>query len=124
MTQAPVIAGQSRHQLHLGGTARQTGHQAGEAQVDGREQFAGRGTVLRMVLGDGVRLTLVGIVIGAAGGVFAARALGRLLYGIGPTDPVTFVAVAVLLVAVALLASYVPAARATRVDPVVALRTE
>ena len=85
---------------------------------------AGRGTVLRMVLGDGVRLTLVGIVIGAAGGVFAARALGRLLYGIGPTDPVTFVAVAVLLVAVALLASYVPAARATRVDPVVALRTE
>jgi len=85
---------------------------------------AGRRAVLRMVLGDGVRLTFVGIAIGAAGGVLAARALGRLLYGIGPTDPVTFVAVAVLLVAVALLASYVPAARATRVDPVVALRTE
>ncbi|HEY6060984.1 MAG TPA: ABC transporter permease, partial [Gemmatimonadales bacterium] len=71
---------------------------------------ASRGAVLRMVLRDGVRLTLVGIVIGAAGGVFGARALGRLLYGIGPADPVTFVAVAVLLVAVALLASYVPAA--------------
>ena len=85
---------------------------------------AGRGAVLGMVMKNGVRLTLVGVALGAAGGVLAARALGRLLYGIGPTDPVTFVAVAVLLVAVALLASYVPAARATRVDPVVALRTE
>lgn len=85
---------------------------------------AGRGAVLRMVLGDGVRLTLAGILIGAAGSALGARALGRLLYGIGPTDPVTFVAVAALLVAVALVASYVPASRATRVDPVVALRTE
>jgi putative ABC transport system permease protein len=85
---------------------------------------AGRGTVLRMVLGDGVRLTLVGILIGAAGSALGARALGRLLYGIGPSDPVTFVAVAILLLAVALLASYVPAARATHVDPMVALRTE
>ncbi|HMA41003.1 MAG TPA: ABC transporter permease, partial [Gemmatimonadales bacterium] len=85
---------------------------------------AGRATVLGMVMKNGVRLTLLGVAIGAAASALAARALGHLLYGIGPTDPVTFVAVAVLLVAVALVASYVPAARATRVDPVVALRTE
>ena len=85
---------------------------------------AGRGTVLGMVMKDGVRLTLVGVGIGAVASALAARALGRLLYGIGPTDPVTFLSVAVLLVAVALLASYMPAARATRVDPMVALRTE
>jgi putative ABC transport system permease protein len=85
---------------------------------------ASRATVLGMVMKNGVRLTLLGVVLGTAASALAARALGRLLYGIGPTDPVTFVAVAVLLVAVALLASYVPAARATRVDPVVALRTE
>src|SRR5512146_1403705 len=80
--------------------------------------------VSRRTQENGVRLTLLGVAIGAAASALAARALGHLLYGIGPTDPVTFVAVAVLLVAVALVASYVPAARATRVDPVVALRTE
>lgn len=85
---------------------------------------ADRSVVLRMVLRDGVRLTLAGMVIGGAGGVLAARALGRLLYGIGPTDPLTFLGVAVLLAAVALAASYIPASRATRVDPVAALRTE
>jgi len=85
---------------------------------------AGRSSVLRMVLQDGVRLTLVGVGIGAVASALAARALGRLLYGIGPTDPVTFAAVAGLLAAVALVASYVPASRATRVDPVVALRAE
>ncbi|HMA44308.1 MAG TPA: ABC transporter permease, partial [Gemmatimonadales bacterium] len=85
---------------------------------------ADRSVVLRMVLRDGARLTLAGIVIGAAGGALAARALGHLLYGIGPTDPVTFVAVAGLLALVALVASYLPASRATRVDPMVALRTE
>ena len=77
-----------------------------------------------MVMKNGVRLTLVGVAIGAAASALAARALGHLLYGIGPPEPVTFLAVALLLIAVALLASYVPAARATRVDPVVALRTE
>jgi len=85
---------------------------------------ADRSKVLGLVLRDGVRLTLVGAVIGAVASGVAARALGHLLYGVGPTDPLTFAVVGLLLVAVALVASYLPAARATRVDPVVALRTE
>jgi putative ABC transport system permease protein len=85
---------------------------------------ADRGAVLGLVLRDGVRLTLIGAGLGAVASAIAARALGHLLYGVGPTDPVTFAVVGLLLVAVALVASYLPAARATRVDPVVALRTE
>jgi len=81
-------------------------------------------TVLRMVLRDGVRLTLIGVAAGAIASIAAARALGHLLYGVGPTDPLTFAAVGLLLVTVATIASYLPAARATRVDPVEALRTE
>jgi putative ABC transport system permease protein len=82
------------------------------------------GDVLRMVLGGGIRLTLIGVVLGAVGAAIAGRALGRLLYGITPTDPVTFAAVALLLTAIAAIACYLPARRATRVDPMVALRAE
>ena len=85
---------------------------------------ADRRSVLGLVLRDGVRLTLIGAAVGAVASIGAARALGHLLFGVGPTDPVTYAAVGLLLVLVALLASYIPAARATRVDPVVALRTE
>ncbi len=85
---------------------------------------ANRAAVLRLVLRDGVRLTLIGAAVGAVASSVAARALGHLLYGVGPTDPLTFAAVGLLLVSVALVASYLPAARATRVDPVEALRTE
>ena len=80
--------------------------------------------VLRLVVGGGMRLTLIGIGVGLAGAVIAARALGALLYGVRPTDPVTLVAVAGLLCAVALLAAYLPARRAARLDPVVALRSD
>jgi ABC-type antimicrobial peptide transport system permease subunit len=82
------------------------------------------GDVLRMVLGSGLRLTLLGVILGAAGAAIAAQALGRLLYGITPTDPVTFGGVAVLLTGIATVACYLPARRATRVDPMVALRAE
>ena len=80
--------------------------------------------VLRLVVGGGMRLTLIGIVVGLAGAALAARALGHLLYGVTASDPVTLAGVAVLLSAVALLAAYLPARRAARLDPVVALRTE
>jgi putative ABC transport system permease protein len=80
--------------------------------------------VLRLALGHAMRLTLIGIGIGAIGAVLLTRLMSSLLFNVAPTDPLTFVAVIVLLAAVALLASYLPARRATRVDPMLALRSE
>ena len=80
--------------------------------------------VLKMVLGQGVALTLIGVAFGVAGALALARVLSTLLYGISATDPLTFVAVGATLIAVALLACYVPARRAMRVDPMIALRYE
>lgn len=82
------------------------------------------GAVLRGVLRQGVLLTTAGLVLGAAAAALATRLLASLLYGVGTTDPLTFAGVAALLLAVALTASAIPALRATRVDPVVALRGE
>jgi hypothetical protein len=78
--------------------------------------------VARLVLADGIRFAAVGVVLGVAGAAAASRALRGMLYGVGPTDPLTFVATALLLAGVALLASYVPTRRALRVDPLEALR--
>ena len=81
-------------------------------------------TVVRMVVRQGALLTLVGIGVGAVGAVVLTRYLRAVLYQVSPTDPVAFAAMAGLLFAVALAASYVPARRAARVDPMVALRSE
>ncbi|MGD0324449.1 MAG: FtsX-like permease family protein [Terriglobia bacterium] len=80
--------------------------------------------VLRLVVGHGMVLTLIGMAIGLAGALGATRVLSSLLFGVRPTDLVTFAGVSTLLAAVALLASYIPARRATKVDPMVALRYE
>jgi putative ABC transport system permease protein len=85
---------------------------------------AQRRDVLRLVLGQGSRLIFFGIGIGLAGALAITRLIGGLLYGISPTDPLTFVSVALLLAAIALLACYLPARRAMRVDPLTALRYE
>ncbi len=78
--------------------------------------------VLRMVLKDGARMTLVGVVLGVVGAMGLTRLMASMLFGVKPTDPLTFIAVTSLLCAIAMLACYVPARRAMKVDPMEALR--
>jgi putative ABC transport system permease protein len=85
---------------------------------------ARRSDVLWMVLGHGLRITLAGLLLGALGAIALTRLLAGLLFGVTPADPATFACVSVLLCAISLLASYLPARVATRVDPAVALRSE
>jgi putative ABC transport system permease protein len=80
--------------------------------------------VFRLVIGDGLRLTAIGIVIGIAGSVLVTRWLTTLLFGVRPGEPAVLVATAGLLLLIAALACFVPARRATRVDPMIALRAE
>jgi putative ABC transport system permease protein len=85
---------------------------------------ARKADILRAVVAHGLKLTLIGIVIGLAGAVVLTRVISSFLYGVTRTDPVTFVCVSLILAGVALLASYLPARRAARIDPMVALRYE
>jgi predicted permease len=85
---------------------------------------AGRGSVLLMVLGEGAKMALVGVAIGIVVALALTRLMATMLFGVSAHDPLSFTAVAGLLIAVALVACYVPARRATKVDPLVALRYE
>jgi putative ABC transport system permease protein len=85
---------------------------------------ADRNAILRMIVGNGLLLSGVGIMIGLAASFVLTRLIAALLYGVGPSDPLTFAAIPVALIAMATLASYIPARRAANVDPVVALRYE
>ena len=85
---------------------------------------AQRGNVFRMILLQGAKLAAIGIGLGVAGGLATARLMSSFLYGVEPTDPLTFGGVILMLLLVALLACYIPARRAMRVDPMVALRYE
>jgi putative ABC transport system permease protein len=84
---------------------------------------AQRAELLRLVLAQGTGLAVVGLVGGAMAALVLTRFMSALLFGIGARDPLTFVGVSLLLLAVSLVAAFIPAHRATRVDPVIALRT-
>jgi putative ABC transport system permease protein len=85
---------------------------------------AQRGVVLKQVVGDGAVLALAGVAIGCVCALPASRTLAGLLFSTSATDPMTFAVVIILLIAVAVVASLVPAVRATRIDPIAALRSE
>jgi putative ABC transport system permease protein len=85
---------------------------------------AQRSEVMRLVMEQGARVALMGLGIGIAGALALTRLMSSLLFGVTATDPFTFAAVAILLTLVALAASFLPARRATRVDPMVVLRYE
>jgi putative ABC transport system permease protein len=85
---------------------------------------AGRKDVLRLVVNHGMKMAMGGVALGLLAALGLTRLLGKMLYGVSAIDPATFTVIALLLVAVALLACFVPAWRATKVDPLVCLRHE
>jgi ABC-type antimicrobial peptide transport system permease subunit len=84
---------------------------------------AGAGDLLRLVISRGVRLTTVGVAIGAIAALTLTRLMGNLLYKVSPRDPLSFAVAFIVMTLVALVACFLPAWRATRIDPVRALRT-
>jgi len=101
-------------------TASQSTHEIGIRMALGGQ----RRDVLRLILAEGAKLTFVGILIGLLGALALTRLMASLLFEVQPSDPAIFFGVAILLALVALAACYIPARRATRVDPMVALRYE
>jgi putative ABC transport system permease protein len=82
------------------------------------------GGILKMVLGQGLLTVAIGLIVGLAGSLLLTRTMRSMLFEISPNDPITIVGIALLLLLIAMLASYIPARRATRVDPMIALRYE
>lgn len=85
---------------------------------------AARSDVLKLIIVEGVKLAIIGVVLGALGSFFVTPVVRTQLYNVSPTDPLSFLAVSLFLTSIAFLASYLPARRATAVDPLVALRAE
>lgn len=85
---------------------------------------ASRASVLTLIVGEGLKLSAAGVVVGALAAAAVTRVMTSMLVGVSPTDPLTFAAIVMLVVTIALVASCVPARRAARLDPMVALREE
>jgi putative ABC transport system permease protein len=116
---ALVLAAVGLYGLMAYGVSQRT-HEIGVRMALGAQ----KGNVLRLIVGDGAKLALIGIAIGTTGALVTTRLIASLLFQVKPTDPLTFAAVAGLLALVALAACYIPVRRALRVDPSVALRYE
>jgi putative ABC transport system permease protein len=116
---ALILAGTGIYAVISYSVAQRT-HELGIRMALGARQL----DVLKLVVGGGLKIVLIGIVVGLAGAYVLTRVLSSLLYGISVTDPPTFVSMPLLLIAIALLASYVPARRAAKVEPIIALRSE
>src|SRR4030095_4796352 len=84
---------------------------------------ADRGRVERMILGEGGVLLVIGLVFGIAGAFLATRTIRGLLFGVSPNDPMTFIGVAVMMGAIGVIACWIPALRAARIDPAIAMRS-
>jgi ABC-type antimicrobial peptide transport system permease subunit len=85
---------------------------------------AQKSDVLKLAVGGGLKLVLIGVVIGLVAAFILTRVMSSLLFGVSATDPATYITISLVLIGVAVLASYIPARRATKVDPLVALRAE
>ena len=85
---------------------------------------AGKSSIFRLIVGQAMMLVGISLIVGLAGAFAATRLLNSLLFGVGASDPVTFIAIVLLVSAVAFIAAWLPARRATRVDPIIALRAE
>jgi len=85
---------------------------------------ASRSSVLGLVLRNGMSLALIGVAVGVGAALGLTRLIASLVYGVSPSDPLTFTVIALILIGVALVACFIPARRATKVDPMVALRYE
>jgi ABC-type antimicrobial peptide transport system permease subunit len=95
------------------------------AEIGMRMVFgAPRGSIVSLIVGEGVKLSAGGIVIGVVAAAIVTRVMTSMLVGVSPTDPLTFAAIVLLFAVIAVLASWVPARRAARLDPMVALREE